>query len=151
MLLRSWWLSVLRMGQAGIQALLKVSLFAHRQNKCIQTSRITELLRLEGTSGEHLVFGGSYALFMEKEHLSSLVLQKANLLGAETQIHLSSLYFTNNILTYSLCISRNAKKLFLGNDAERKINANKTRQIINKSNIIPMTCRTLISAASPTL
>lgn len=70
----SWRFSVLRTGQVGIQILLKASQFTHRQNKCIQNCRISELLGLDGTSGEPGVFGGSNALFMEKVHLFSFVL-----------------------------------------------------------------------------
>lgn len=70
----SWRFSVLRTGQVGIQVLLKASQFTHRQNECIRNCRISELVGLDGTSGEPGVFGGSDALFMEKVHLFSFVL-----------------------------------------------------------------------------
>jgi len=115
MTVRSWWFSILRMAQVGIQVLLKVSQFANRQNKCIQNSRITELLRLEGTSREHLVFGESYVLFMEKERLFSFVLEtttKSKPIG-NRGIHSSFIIaiFQQQIYSPTLWISRNARKI----------------------------------------
>lgn len=95
-----------------------------------------------------------YVLSMEKVHLFSLILEPTTESKPTGSRGIYSSFiitvFHQQIYSLTICVSKMPEKTFIGNDTEQKknIQANTNRHIINKNNILPVTCVTLISTAS---